>query len=301
MNRKKTKTMKITTSTMNEEECGVWLDTEQLRMKKQQKKQMRPILKLLNPLARSGGYSTGVSLSFTQTKHPMPPTRQSTISAFFAPRSKEADVHATEIGSTSPIGAYTGRKRKHEMEFVVPEEQNQEVNESTPENRREEKVNSETGGKVHDAKDCDKEQQFFHLIGGYQSDEEEPPAEKRRTLENCSLLRTSETEKTFGSMSNVRMNYWSSSQKLVTEHHLMEDEGDACAILFTQDSEGFRVIAHRGNQSRSPLKDQTNVTACRTYRNVLPTPSPPEMKGESDSEPEMVFTQDSEGNVVIKH
>lgn len=67
---------------------------------------------------------------------------------------------------------------------------------------------------------------------------------------------------------------------------------DSLAMLFTQDSEGFRVIAHRGVQDRSPLKDQSNrSTGTRTcmYRSPV------------EEREEMLFTQDSQGNLVIKH
>lgn len=68
---------------------------------------------------------------------------------------------------------------------------------------------------------------------------------------------------------------------------------DSLAMLFTQDSEGFRVMAHRstGTQEWSPLKDQTNINPgmSRMSRKSLL------------EEEEMLFTQDSQGNVVIKH
>lgn len=68
---------------------------------------------------------------------------------------------------------------------------------------------------------------------------------------------------------------------------------DSLAMLFTQDSEGFRVIAHRGLQERSPLKDQSNVSTgtMRTcmYRSLV------------EEKDEELFTQDSQGNLVIKH
>lgn len=69
---------------------------------------------------------------------------------------------------------------------------------------------------------------------------------------------------------------------------------DSLAMLFTQDSEGFRVIAHRRLQERSPLKDQTNLSTgtvrTSTYKFLV-----------EDEEDEMLFTQDSQGNLVIKH
>lgn len=65
---------------------------------------------------------------------------------------------------------------------------------------------------------------------------------------------------------------------------------DSLAMLFTQDSEGFRVIAHRGLHARSPLKDQSNMRTS-AYKSLV----------EEDEEDEMLFTQDSQGNLVIKH
>ncbi|XP_053531110.1 aurora kinase A and ninein-interacting protein-like [Ictalurus punctatus] len=85
MKSSKSKTCKALSS---EQECGVWLDADELRAKKQ-RKLARPISKLLNPLARSGGYSMAVALNFTQTKMEMPVTKQSTISSFFLPQSKK--------------------------------------------------------------------------------------------------------------------------------------------------------------------------------------------------------------------
>lgn len=75
-----------------------------------------------------------------------------------------------------------------------------------------------------------------------------------------------------------------------------DDDDDSFATLFTQDSEGFRVIAHRGLQERSPLKDQSNMS--RAARSVRSISSKPLVE---DDEYEMLFTQDSQGNLVIKH
>lgn len=75
-----------------------------------------------------------------------------------------------------------------------------------------------------------------------------------------------------------------------------ENGEDSFATLFTQDSEGFRVIAHRSRRSRCPLQDQTNSRAAREHFSI-----PSVTEENSDPEPEMLFTQDSQGNVVIKH
>ena len=75
-----------------------------------------------------------------------------------------------------------------------------------------------------------------------------------------------------------------------------EADEDSLAMLFTQDSEGFRVIAHRGLQARSPLKDQSNIRTVKervsAYKSLVE---------EEEEEEEMLFTQDSQGNMVIKH
>lgn len=85
----------------------------------------------------------------------------------------------------------------------------------------------------------------------------------------------------------------SSSTQKTHPHSVVEE--DSLAMLFTQDSEGFRVIAHRGLQGRSPLKDQSNISTgmirARTYKCLV----------EEDEEDKMLFTQDSQGNLVIKH
>ncbi|KAM8841419.1 aurora kinase A- and ninein-interacting protein isoform 2-T5 [Spinachia spinachia] len=70
---------------------------------------------------------------------------------------------------------------------------------------------------------------------------------------------------------------------------------ESLAMLFTQDSEGFRVIAHRGLQARSPLKNKSNVNS------VMVRTSAYKSLDEEDEEDEVLFTQDSLGNTVIKH
>lgn len=77
------KTPKTTAQNGAPEECGVWLDTVQLKEKSKRKHTARPISKLLNPFAEGGGYSEAVALNFTQTKMEMPKTKQSSLSSFF--------------------------------------------------------------------------------------------------------------------------------------------------------------------------------------------------------------------------
>ncbi|XP_017310200.1 aurora kinase A and ninein-interacting protein [Ictalurus punctatus] len=409
MKSSKSKTCKALSS---EQECGVWLDADELRAKKQ-RKLARPISKLLNPLARSGGYSVAVALNFTQTKMEMPVTKQSTISSFFLPQSKkgkDADDRSSSwpsgTSSTPLPGAHTGTKRKRELIFELDSElddvsQHSCLIDSQERDADLERVSAEACN--NDAEN--KEQQFLHLIWGYQSEEGEP-AGKRRPPENIQIEKTQQySHETFQTLRSVcgendngssaspstedvytqellkdqsvteenasflapssatevrntprglvrsakepelfeRRHPWSPLKREDKENRrptsprhsaalspfkqrvcsspakrssdlnrklhrtpkksigaAQENDEDSFGMLFTQDSEGFRVIAHRSKRSRCPLKDQTNSREGREYVSI-PSVRPVETEENSDPDPEMLFTQDSQGNTVIKH
>lgn len=84
-------------------------------------------------------------------------------------------------------------------------------------------------------------------------------------------------------------------KKRAPERLLREVEEDSLAMLFTQDSEGFRVIAHHGLVDRSPMKDQTNLVSMGREKRTASS------KNFVEEEEVMLFTQDSQGNRVIKH
>ncbi|XP_038614455.1 aurora kinase A and ninein-interacting protein [Tachyglossus aculeatus] len=65
-----------------------------------------------------------------------------------------------------------------------------------------------------------------------------------------------------------------------------------CSQLFTEDSQGCRVIAHR-----RPLRETTNLQAGGSSPGPLPAPRPPPL----GSQAALLFSQDSQGNRVIKH
>ncbi|KAL7829655.1 hypothetical protein AOLI_G00305400 [Acnodon oligacanthus] len=432
-------------------ECGVWLDATELRARKKQKRLVRPISKVLNPLARSGGYSMAVALSFTQTKMNMPATRQSTISAFFLPQSKtSADTEdrssslPSEISSTLLPEPRMGTKRKRASTTEL-QERNDVSSHTSQVHPQETDADLES-----EAAEICKEQHFFHLIRGYQSEEPEP-AEKRRapapvavenetqkesnqaTFHRCrtmdeiqddpetlhcdvqvqqdshwnQLHRSSFRANSSGSspslsaedlqcQENLRscavMHKNTCSQRPVLttrsgteKHHTAkhtqnphtelevsmqkhndtprshmkrkdkenigptsptrhtevppvnqllspspakccsdfekpsvfqrvklyqspkksakkssENEQDSFAMLFTQDSEGFRVIANSSQRTRCVLKDRTNSTGNIVNWNLSPVKSL-ETEEDSQVEPEVLFTQDSQGNMVIKH
>nr|XP_055075968.1 aurora kinase A and ninein-interacting protein [Misgurnus anguillicaudatus] len=397
-----------------EEECGIWLDTTQLKEKKQQKK--TPISKLLNPLAKSGGYNVAVSLNFTQTKLNMPITKQSTISSFFSPKLRDSEPSAShdEMYTSMHTEALCGVKRKHEATL----EPSGTSDISTSQKFQVEQRNCDLD---HVSVMEIKEQTFLHLMCGHASDEEEPP-EKRRVFasraehnvletqeywneevssksrnphiqtipetetlfyreshlirkpseEDCQNVLQSPHPKDFQEFQEkhvlgdhnttiqrsiltsrpINVNHKkpkantdqeqflykpkASPAKLIGKenrqpaspihnshpspfkrnlvlspakprlkekytHSDTEMSGDSLAMLFTQDSEGFCVIAHRDQHQRSPLKDHGNGSNNTDYWNNASARSLDKEEEESDLEAEMLFTQDSEGNVVIKH
>lgn len=94
---------------------------------------------------------------------------------------------------------------------------------------------------------------------------------------------------------------WAKPRNSPLKKHAAQQRGreadeDSLAVLFTQDSQGFRVIAHRGRKLRSPLKDQSN-TSTGTARGSGAYKYP----NKEDEEDEFLFTQDSQGNMVIRH
>ncbi|XP_059411256.1 uncharacterized protein LOC132144714 [Carassius carassius] len=420
---KSTKNTKVKpAASAKEEECGIWLDTKEIKEKKQQKQLTRPISKLLNPLARSGGYSVAVALSFTQTKLNMPVTKQSTISTFFSPKSRDPNPSAAHSGLSSSMHteARTGYKRKHDVTLEPSAESPSQISE----------VYSDEDFERLSAKEK-KEQSFLHLICGTEPEEEEPPEKRRHVLHYTeNVLETQEywnkeasneypnqtipESETFfheespehydlmvwkpsedahkhflkspgpkhtdkydlrdqkasvkGSILTSRPvneihKRWSASvntnkNQEQTWHknkaspmkpmgkenswpaspiknaptspfkrHLIsspakyrlkekntfplkksgkelanaEMAGETLATLFTQDSEGFCVIAHRDQHLRSPVRDHSNLSVGKDYGNSRSAASLEKEDEESDLEPEMLFTQDSEGNMVIKH
>eukprot|EP00063_Salmo_salar_P059087 XP_014033922.1 PREDICTED: aurora kinase A and ninein-interacting protein isoform X2 [Salmo salar] len=421
------KTSKAQSEASTQEECGVWLDTVDLKEKAKQRRPLRPISKQLNPLARSGGYSLAVALNFTQTKIQIPVNKQSSISSFFTPQRKVAQKApaspepstpstSTRCASTSlrrvNIGSGTKRKRAAGLESgaqstgaqpttlqMSPERENaagcewdrqsfreraywevshmphlnmdhQSEEMEEPDKKRRLSVNSSPPVETdtHE-EECRKDQWSACSSPQYSQDLSEPDSEGQCVLTHQELLvgvrqasdsgtafpeslqseggfrawlgaqdRSSTQKRAVPShlisqqvegkendlprsmsspspnkmsppLSPVSTHRWTKphlpspqihvleqSMKRVLEQPLRECEGDTLAMLFTQDSEGFRVIAHRALVSRSPIKDQTNVLASGRDSIFAADKTLLEEEGE-----ELLFTQDSQGNMVIKH
>ncbi|KAM4539105.1 aurora kinase A- and ninein-interacting protein isoform 1-T2 [Odontesthes bonariensis] len=423
------KTSKAALHSPAQEECGVWLDTVQLKGKAKQKRLARPISKLLNPFAEGGGYSLAVALNFTQTKIEMPKTQQSSISTFFTSHRRVLNkMSSSEVPNLDPVQPLSSptftapttvasvRKRRHSFKMS-------DICEPGVGHKRQTENGTEIEGTLW-------QKQATHLsslLNGCcefkenEGEECKPPQSKRRPTGTASLpndsqlsplawsqdplltysqypeseifltdqktttaknfssswssfLDYSQSDEAFGNLidvegrtstqkplknppsskienekENSRPRSFNSPSKHPSFTHLghlsndkwtdpkstspqknvdhlrsatgsevpsdlkwtkasnsplkklqqrsREVDENSWAMLFTQDSEGFRVIAHGGLQTRSPLKDQSNqsteVMRVSAYKSMV--------EEEEEEDDEMLFTQDSQGNMVIKH
>ncbi|XP_029022852.1 aurora kinase A and ninein-interacting protein [Betta splendens] len=394
--------------TSAQEECGVWLDTLQLKGKAKQKQPARPISKLLNPFAKGGGYSLAVALNFTQTEMKMPKTKQSSISTFFTSHRRVLKKMATQScssTSTAPTNISSGTKRRYESDveksdvykseprldhdwfsknmygsqqvawekyeeesptpsedllFEPKEEQYEEINPPASKKRFTEcslvaddsqpppqawsqdplftcsqYPNSECflsnqktqAAKTFNSSEPSEETFGFHLdlegktstqksLKYFKMDDDKEnsttlspnshvdpisnhkwiPPKTASPSKHCrdQLWKQSDKEKSYNSQLKWNKPKSSPLKKQALEQQSRDAYEDNLAMLFTQDSEGFRVIAHRGLQTRSPLKDQTNVSTGIVKNAVYKSQV-------EEDEDEMLFTQDSQGNMVIKH
>ncbi|TDH04131.1 hypothetical protein EPR50_G00148980 [Perca flavescens] len=330
------KTSKPAEQTSAQDECGVWLDTVQLKGKAKQKRLARPISKLLNPFAGSRAYNLAVALNFTQTKMEMPKTKQSSISTFFAPQRRVLNKMSTSEtmdpvrpsspstsstrALTAPTPVVSGTKRRREIDrdfyncepcvdhawksenvtepeaaewqepaashtpsqnvYEFEEEQFEEIN--PPQSKRRLTAASSLTGDSQPLPQAWSQDPLL-TCSQYFEGESYPTNQKNITAKNFSdskqsFLNSLQSEEAFGIQIDVE-------GRTSTQNHFHS----------SQDSEGFRVIAHRGLQARSPLKDQSNISSGTerksTYKSLI----------EQEEEDEMLFSQDSQGNMVIKH
>ncbi|XP_036001048.1 aurora kinase A and ninein-interacting protein [Fundulus heteroclitus] len=387
------KTSKAAPQSSSQEECGVWLDTVQLKEKVKQKRLAPPISKLLNPLTEGGGYRLAVALNFTQTKMEMPKTKQSSISAFFTPKQKVLrKLSSTEAPTpdparpsspsttTEPSTVSSLRKRTREssnsdlekedmaetkatarqderssrsallkresVEWKLPPCKRRPHEPSLLPNDSQTSLQPWSRGSLLTCSEDSEElssdgssfldgvqnsEGFANLIDERGKTSTQKPAENYSPIkdekENSRLVSYKSPSKCIslshlGTLSNRKWaelkntspqkqpehsgNHlvkgghfnlsWRRSSPFKKQQKCSEADEASLATLFTQDSEGFRVIAHRGLQTRSPLKDQSNLST----GSVRSCAYKPVVK-EEEEEDEMLFTQDSQGNMVIKH
>ncbi|CAL9691482.1 unnamed protein product [Knipowitschia caucasica] len=339
----KTSGVAARSSVQNTEDCGVWLDTVQMKGKALKKRSARPISKLLNPFADGAGYNVAVALNFTQTKLEMPKTKQSSISKFFSGQRRVLNKMSTSVGpNEGPPKAIRESKSDCKKESLQSYADYNQINTQW---RKEDNECNFTS--LPNIDTCDFKEESFMDVSQIINKDDLP-------LNNCDITQESSYcnpepsftgsfvpqngFKTFGGLFNNEEN--SSTQKTsdglplqidkenmapISNTHVQlpkrmlrsptkldqdldsfkwikpksspikhancrfRDSDESLSTLFTQDSQGFRVIAHRGLQPLSPLKDQSNISLSASCR------------PEEDEDEEILFTQDSQGNLVMKH
>ncbi|XP_040193799.1 aurora kinase A and ninein-interacting protein [Rana temporaria] len=277
------------------EECGVWLDTAQLKKRSHQTVIPCTYSSRFNPLLRRPPVDS-TTFEFTQTKTPQLCTKQTSMYSFFTHKGKEVakpknqenitgslcvkvtaeenDADALHIGSSSDYvdehSAYRNTTSCYPHSGIQPSAQ--ECKENYDE------CSSGTNGPVH-PKDCLQN----HSV-----------RTENMQCHSADFCTSGIAKQTLVSLLD------SSIHSYYPEVHDkdLHTEFQPDSPLFTQDSQGNRVIAHRAEKTRcpsGPLQDRTNVP--------WETASPMKRSRQylcDDSLPCM-FTQDSEGNKVIKH
>ncbi|XP_056413465.1 aurora kinase A and ninein-interacting protein isoform X2 [Hyla sarda] len=250
------------------EECGVWLDASQLK-KKCHQTVIPCTSSRFNPLSRRQSISS-VLIEFTQTKSPQLCTKQTSMYSFFSPAEASMCWKPT----------YSDSEHAENKKSVFLHEKH----------RKTEKPVS-SGQNENDAWSC--------------------VLDKNENPVSSSILRSQ--DKSLNPPSNYRATAYDSkyrnnlSDASVSECPQEDYNKEHCfppsqfeSQLFTQDTQGNRVICHRFTSERrmnaAPLQDKTNA--------YWDTRSP--MKGtlqtlHDEDTLHKMFTQDSEGNMVIKH
>ncbi|XP_056413464.1 aurora kinase A and ninein-interacting protein isoform X1 [Hyla sarda] len=290
------------------EECGVWLDASQLK-KKCHQTVIPCTSSRFNPLSRRQSISS-VLIEFTQTKSPQLCTKQTSMYSFFSPagnREKQPCVAAINTLSEETSPECEGIKAQETPNVMTPsrieasmcwkptysDSEHAENKKSVflhEKHRKTEKPVS-SGQNENDAWSC--------------------VLDKNENPVSSSILRSQ--DKSLNPPSNYRATAYDSkyrnnlSDASVSECPQEDYNKEHCfppsqfeSQLFTQDTQGNRVICHRFTSERrmnaAPLQDKTNA--------YWDTRSP--MKGtlqtlHDEDTLHKMFTQDSEGNMVIKH
>ncbi|XP_073522770.1 aurora kinase A- and ninein-interacting protein [Phyllobates terribilis] len=289
------------------EECGVWLDASQLK-KRPQQTVISCTSSRFNPLPRRPSMDS-VLVDCTQVKSPPLCTKQTSMYFFFSPtenRDKQSCV--TNI---------------HTLVQEIPMACEERNALEAPNEMKSSAIGTSTCLKQTYS---DREPaENLENISSYkiQRDTEDKSSGQNKIDDSsCVLDKPGRDAVYFSKASRAQektlkppMNYWATSLRSKYQDNLSDPLLSTCpqedqflpsqieSQLFTQDTQGNKVICHRfpREQPRStfssvPLMDKTNVT--------WHTRSP--MKGTlqtlCDEEAlHNMFTQDSEGNMVIKH
>ncbi|KAM3936079.1 aurora kinase A- and ninein-interacting protein [Leptodactylus fuscus] len=289
------------------EECGVWLDASQLK-KKAHQAVIPCTTSRFNPLLRRQP-TDSVLVEFTQTKSPQLCTKQTSMYSFFSPagnkskefcitdintltreaspkREKRTAQETPSVMKLSPIGSSPVMKQIYSDRETA---NNQEDIKLYNMNRNTEKfVNSRQNENFE--KSCDLGKPGNHV--GYMFNDSICSAQQNS-------LNSPMTCRTTGFDSKYQYNLYDSECAQDNYNKPNNFPPHQCeSQLFTQDTQGNKVIRHRFTSDRCTkvLHDRTNVN----WHTGSPVKENLQTVSDEDSLCKM-FTQDSEGNMVIKH
>ncbi|XP_069612547.1 aurora kinase A- and ninein-interacting protein isoform X1 [Ranitomeya imitator] len=288
------------------EECGVWLDASQLK-KRPHQTVISCTSSRFNPLRRRQS-TDSVLVDCTQTKSPQLCTKQTSMYSFFSPtdnRDKQSCI--TNIHTLTQDVPLVCEKRQEAPNEMKPSAigpstcltQTYREHAENLENFSSYKIQSDTENKSSGQTKTDWScvlDKPGHGAGNF------PNASRaqKKSLKPTNYCATSLSSKSQNNLSDSLLSTCP-QEDYKAESLFLPSQSES--QLFTQDTQGNQVICHRFPSERPantfssiPLLDKTNVT--------WDTRSP--MKGTlqtvCDEETlNNMFTQDSEGNMVIKH
>ncbi|XP_063300488.1 uncharacterized protein LOC134590675 isoform X1 [Pelobates fuscus] len=299
--------MKVKKSrSLHPEECGVWLDTAELKRRPQQK--MLPYTsKRFNPISRRKSTDSFL-FDFTQTRTLLTCTKQTSMYSFFMPPGKKKMKPQIDHYEQS-----TNNKEPPVLDFALGENLMLCNNSES----------SQYMKSLHNEDECTFSENCDGEDIGNQSQSEQVKISCARKKGSPSQINLCDTPLFFSAHKDLQnmhllqggLQSCAANKKdycLVAEfpvsfqcldHDSSKEIDDSshslqASHLFTEDSQGYRVINHNPVKAKQkkchsvlPLQDKTNFTGpARVFQSL----------GEKDSK-QIMFTQDSEGNLVMKH
>ncbi|XP_040277821.1 aurora kinase A and ninein-interacting protein [Bufo bufo] len=278
------------------EECGVWLDASQLKKKCHQ--MVIPCTSSrFNPLSRTKSMDS-VQVDFTQTKSPQLFTKQTSMYSFFSAagsRNKRSPI--TDINTLIQETPKCETGNAYESLNVMEQSPVETSMCSKPAEIQESvslcNLHRNTREPVSSGQNENNDRSWVLEQSGNHSG----------SFSNVSVVRTQDKSPNHGFSSEFQNKLSDSSIVKCPQKDYHEE--DSCLLsqfdspLFTQDTQGNRVICHQSTSDRhltTPLQDKTNVT-WHTRSQIKGT-----LQTLCDEDSlHIMFTQDSEGNMVIKH
>ncbi|XP_072278092.1 aurora kinase A- and ninein-interacting protein isoform X2 [Pyxicephalus adspersus] len=255
------------------------------------------LTKRFNPLLRRQ-HIDSATFEFTQTKTPQLCTKQTSMFAFFTPKGKKAAKPANQENTPSSL-CVSGKAEENDTEPLNIGSSGSCADEaSSCENTL---FNPQTNTQESAQKEIYKE--YINVTDSLVHPKDHLQSNSVRT-ETIICYSTN-----FSTSCTTKQHSVSLFDSSISSHYpemLYKDlytESQLDSQLFTQDSQGNRVIAHGSTSDKQktrypsgPLQDRTNAL----WGTVSPMKRSRQYRCDEDSL-NCLFTQDSEGNMVIKH